>query len=69
MINFQETRKTLRRLIDRFIILHSKKKEKIMIEEFTDAFPGRCMICSYHRFGRQEGLTNEPLPPKHKCIE
>lgn len=42
---------------------------KRMVEEYMAAFPGRCMICSYHRFGLQEGLTQAPEPPPHDCIE
>ena len=40
-----------------------------MVKEFKKAFPNKCMICSYHRFGRENGLTKELKPKPHKCIE
>jgi hypothetical protein len=37
------------------------------VDEFHSKFPGRCMICSFHAWGYGNGMTNEPLPPVHKC--
>lgn len=42
---------------------------KRMVEQFVEAFPGRCMICSYHAYGVRERLTKELYPPPHDCIE
>ena len=41
------------------------------IEEFEEKFPGRCIICSYHRFGLQEGYVDPGTKPdKHEgCPE
>ena len=39
-----------------------------MIEEFESKFPGRCVICSYARFGRQHGLTSA-TPAHEGCPE
>ena len=39
-----------------------------IVNDFAAAFPGRCLICSYHEFGVREGLTNESLS-QHDCIE
>lgn len=38
------------------------------VVDFAEAFPDRCMICSYHSFGRMNGLTRGPVEP-HDCIE
>ena len=40
-----------------------------MIEDFERAFPGKCPICSYHRFGWQHGFERDPEPPPHICPE
>ena len=40
-----------------------------MCREFAIAFPGKCIVCAYHRFGLREGLTREPIPAPHDCIE
>lgn len=37
-------------------------------EEFAEAFPGRCMICSYHAYGISHGYGVGPLEA-HDCIE
>jgi len=39
-----------------------------MIQRFEDEFPGRCVICSYHKYGVTHGLTSGPVP-EHDCIE
>lgn len=38
------------------------------ITDFQRKFPGRCMICSYHRYGISHGHTSGPCP-EHECIE
>ncbi len=41
-----------------------------MIDQFQKMFPGECMICSYHRYGLQEGhLKAGSKPESHICIE
>lgn len=40
-----------------------------MCRDFAKTFPGKCMICSYHRFGRDHGMTTEPEPAPHDCID
>jgi hypothetical protein len=40
-----------------------------IVEEFARKFPGRCMICSMHRFGRNNGYEQKPEPEPHDCIE
>ncbi len=40
-----------------------------VVEEFVERFPGRCMICSMHRYGFQEGHERDPRPKPHDCIE
>jgi hypothetical protein len=40
-----------------------------MCIEFAQAFPGKCIVCAFHRFGLREGLTQEPTPAAHDCIE
>jgi hypothetical protein len=40
-----------------------------LVEEFMRKFPGRCMICSRHQFGRNNGYEKNPQPEPHDCIE
>ena len=40
-----------------------------MCRDFAKTFPCKCIICSYHRFGRDHGMTTEPLPAPHDCID
>jgi len=44
------------------------KTTEEMVNEFIEAFPGRCMICSYHEYGVREGLTSGKVAD-HDCIE
>lgn len=39
-----------------------------MCREFEETFPKRCLICSYHAYGRREGHTTD-LMPAHECCE
>jgi hypothetical protein len=39
-----------------------------MVKEFIKVFPNKCMICSYWRYGRENGMTDKSTP-KHQCIE
>lgn len=51
------------------VLRHQDRKQtKQMVAEFPVKFPGRCMICSYHRYGVEYGFTVKPLEP-HDCIE
>lgn len=36
---------------------------------FVELFPGRCPICSYHRWGYANAHTHEPRPAPHECPE
>ena len=40
-----------------------------VINEHQKAFPGRCPICSFHRYGLQNGLTKDHKPNPHWCPE
>ena len=41
-----------------------------MLAEFREKFPGRCPVCSYHRYGRLNGYTSPTsTPDKHECID
>ena len=43
---------------------------KEAVAEFREAFPGRCMICSYHEYGIREGHVKPGTPVgEHHCIE
>ncbi len=56
-------------LLEIFLIKKYDKKQAVeMVSEFVVKFPGRCMICSYHDFGLNNGFKVEPLQP-HNCIE
>ncbi len=39
-----------------------------IVREFMEVFPGKCLICSYHRFGVENGLTSEVVQ-LHDCID
>lgn len=45
--------------------IHAKK----IVKEFSEIFPGKCFICSYHRFGYEHGMTNKRKPEPHDCID
>jgi hypothetical protein len=53
-----------------FVKKHFKRDDlpTRMVLEFIEAFPGRCIICSFHRYGVENGLTTEKLKG-HDCIE
>lgn len=36
-----------------------------MIENFQKHFDGKCIICSYQRYGYANGFTDDPNPPFH----
>ena len=61
------------RLLARFLAWASKPlgfgSMDTMVREFTERFPGRCPVCSFHAFGRREGLTAEASPGPHFCPE
>jgi hypothetical protein len=39
------------------------------IERFLKAFPGRCPVCAFHRYGLQNGHTKDLKPKQHWCPE
>ena len=39
------------------------------VQEFTERFPGRCPICSFHRYGLQHDCATGPVPPHGGCHE
>lgn len=39
------------------------------LAEFQRRFPGRCPICSFHRYGLTTGATSEPVPEHRDCPE
>jgi hypothetical protein len=40
------------------------------IDEFLKRFPGRCPVCSFHRYGLREGFVRPgEKPAPHKCAE
>ena len=41
-----------------------------MLDEFEEAFPGKCPICAYHRYGITEGHEKPGIKPAaHSCPE
>jgi len=56
-------------LINRIFTRLEYKHTMKLCKEFAEVFPGRCMICSFHRYGLQNGLTRKPEPEPHNCIE
>jgi len=49
------------------LIFWSTKNEKI-IKKWKKKFPRKCFSCSYHKFGYENGMTLDPIPPKHTCL-
>ena len=39
------------------------------VARFVKLFPGKCMICSLHRYGVDHGMTRDPEPRAHECID
>jgi len=35
--------------------------------EFARDFPGVCIVCSFHRWGYQQGFERSPRPEWHDC--
>ncbi len=46
------------------------REAQLDLAEFARRFPGRCMVCSYHRFGLHHGIVapGTPVDPHH-CVE
>ena len=42
-----------------------------LIEEYEQAFPGKCVICGFHRYGVSHGFVpaGEPVQPHDGCPE
>jgi hypothetical protein len=52
------------------LIWEAREREaRKLVEQFERRFPGKCMICSMHRFGRNNGYEQKPEPEPHDCIE
>lgn len=47
----------------------AEERTAALLEDFERRFPGRCPICSHHRWGRLHGCTRRLDPPPHPCIE
>jgi hypothetical protein len=39
------------------------------LKNFEERFPGKCIVCSFHRFGYEMGYLNDVKPDKHLCLE
>lgn len=40
------------------------------LKEFREAFPGKCFVCGYWRYGLREGFVKSGEPVnRHFCIE
>ena len=49
---------------------HADRSAAVWIETFVVNFPGRCPICSFHRFGLQNGCTRKRYADPHpNCPE
>jgi len=55
-------------LFERVVMFFKPKTSKQIVEEFIKVFPDRCMICSMHDFGLNNGLCTGDAKT-HKCIE
>ena len=50
-------------------LFKAQKDVEKMLDEFEERFPGKCPICSYHRFGLTHGYEKKLKPKKHYCPE
>jgi len=55
-------------LFKRIVMFFKPKSSRQIVEEFIEVFPSRCMICSMHDFGLNNGLCKSGVK-SHKCIE
>jgi len=42
-------------------------ENKKVIQDWETNFPNKCIVCSYHRYGYEHGMTADEQPPKHEC--
>jgi len=50
-------------------IWHRRAAERRM-RDFAERFPGKCLICSYHRWGISQGFEKPGSKPElHQCTE
>lgn len=47
---------------------HNRMQER-MLSDFRKHFPNKCPVCSYYRYLRREGMSDEPTPPHEACKE
>lgn len=46
------------------------RQNRKWLEEFTQAFPDRCPVCSFHWYGISHGYEDPGAPvPAHQCKE
>lgn len=50
-------------------LLRRDRWDKRVVRDFARTFPGRCPICSYHRFGLQHGYAADAGLADHECSE
>ena len=55
-------------ILKRVIMFFKPKSDEDIVREFIRVFPDRCMICSLHEFGVNNGLTKGKVEA-HECIE
>ena len=55
-------------LIMLFTIRQMDRDAARVVADFQRQFPGRCLICAYHKFGVQGGYVRGGVPA-HDCIE
>jgi len=46
-----------------------RREARLLVAEFREHFPGRCMVCSYHRYGVLHGMVSGPPPEHDYCPE
>ena len=54
----------------RLLAASERKWARQLIDDHERAFPGRCPVCSYHRYGLREGHERPgSRPAAHDCPE
>lgn len=52
------------------LIVYFRRSGSEMLDEYEQAFPGKCSVCSYHAYRIREGRADpSTVPADHRCVE
>lgn len=52
----------------RWLFNDDKVTDDDLAKAYKEIFPNQCVVCSYHAHEYANGITDDPIPPKHNCI-